>query len=280
MARIEALVPAVARWVAGRLGHDSPMVRALRPAYERVLVWLSRGRGIPWSINGVPCRIEPRLRDRLPREYEAGGARFLAAQVRPGDVCFDIGANVGAYVLQLAHWSQPDGRIIAFEPNPSAAALLERHVALNHLTQRVEIVRSAVGAAPGTATLHVAGADGRGRLDQPNPELAGRTEPVNVPITTIDSFCRARGLKPHWILIDIEGFEIAALRGARQTLTAAPRPGVVVELHPSAWPLSGTDRAAAADLFAELDVRPVPLSGQADPLTAHGLVHLAPLPGT
>ena len=276
MPKIGGLVPAAARFLASRLGHNSHAVRALRPAYERLLAWLSGARGLPWSINGVPCRIDPKLRDRVPREYEVGAARFLATQVRSGDLGLDIGANVGAYVLQLAHWNRPHGRIIAFEPNPAAAELLERHLRFNDLAGRVEVVRSAVGAQPGSAVLHAAGADGRGRLDQPNPELAGHTQPVSVPVTTIDGFCSARGLKPDWILIDIEGFEIAALSGGRQTLTASPRPGVVVEMHPSVWQLSGTTRAAAEALFQDLGVTPVPLSGQADPLAAHGLVYLAP----
>lgn len=275
--RIGRLLPETARILAALVGHDARIVRALRPAYERLLARLAGGRGLSWSINGVPCRIDPGLRDRVPPEYEVGAARFLAAHVRPGDRCLDIGANVGAYVLQLAHWSRPDGRIIAFEPNPAAAELLERHLRFNHLTGRVEVVRSAVGAEAGSALLHAAGADGRGRLDAPNPELAGHTQPVSVPVTTIDDFCAARGVRPNWVLLDIEGLEIAALSGGRRTLTASPRPGVVVEMHPSAWPLSGTTRAAAEALCRDLGVTAVSLSGQADPYAAHGLVHLAPV---
>jgi FkbM family methyltransferase len=273
--RIPGLLPSAARAVTRALGHESPLVRAARPAYDWLLERLSGGRGLPWSVNGVPCHIAPRLRARLPREYEPGAARFLASRVRPGDVCLDVGANVGAYVLQLAHWSRPGGRIIAFEPSPAAAAILTHHVRLNGLAERVEIVRAAVGAEPGTATMHVAGADGRGRLGVEHPELAGRTETLQVPVTTIDQYCGAHGIMPAWILIDIEGFEIAALRGAGRTLAAEPPPGVVVELHPSAWPLSGTSRAEAETLLEELGLAPVPLTASGDPLATHGIVHLA-----
>jgi FkbM family methyltransferase len=275
MTRISGLVAAGARFLGDRLGHDSLAIRFLRPAYERVLARLSGERGLPWSINGVPCRIHYQLRDRIPREYEVGAARFLGAHVRPGELCLDVGANVGAYVIQLAHWSRPDGRVIAFEPNPAAAELLERHLRFNDLAHRVEVVRAAVGDVPGTAVLHAAGADGRGRLNQPNPELAGQTKPANVRVTTLDAFCTTHGVRPNWILIDIEGFEIAALSGGWQTLTARPRPGIVVEMHPSVWHLSGTTRAAAEALFGDLGVSPVPLSGQTDPYAEHGLVHLA-----
>jgi FkbM family methyltransferase len=272
-----SLLDGAARAVADLVGRETRLIQALRPAYEQLLEWTTQGRGLRWRINGVPCRIDPRLRDRVAREYEAEVAEFLASHVRPGDLSLNVGANVGAYVLQLAHWSRPDGRIIAFEPNPAAAELLDRHLRFNDLAGRVEVVRFAVGAERGTAVLYAAGADGRARLDEPNPELAGHAKPVSVPVTTIDSFCRERGLRPDWIIIDIEGFEITALRGGRQTLAASPRPGVVVEMHPSAWQLSGTTRAAAETLLQELRLIPVPLTGQADPLAQHGIVHLAPV---
>jgi FkbM family methyltransferase len=275
MPSIPGFLPKVARAVSGALGHESPLVRAGRPAYDWLLERLGGGRGLPWSVNDVPCRIAPRLRARLPREYEPGVARFLASRVRPGDVCLDVGANVGAYVLQLAHWSRPDGKVIAFEPSPAAAKLLAHHVRINGLADRVAIVRAAVGAEPGTAVMHVAGADGRGRLGVANPELAGRTDATSVPLTTIDEYCTTHSLRPQWILIDIEGFEIAALRGARHTLAAEPPPAVVVELHPSAWALSGTSRGAAEVLFRELGLTPVPLTASGDPLATHGIVHLA-----
>ena len=274
MPAIPRFLPNAARAVARALGHESRLVRAARPLYEWLLQRLSGGRGIPWRINGVPCRIDPRLRARLARDYEVEAARFLAARVRAGDVCLDVGANVGAYVLQLAHWSRPNGRVIAFEPNPAAAQLLEWHARVNRLTDRVAVIRAAVGAESGTAMMRVAGIDGRGRLGVENPELAGHTAPVQVPVTTIDAFCGARGLKPRWLLIDIEGYEIAALQGARRTLAADPRPEVVVEFHPSAWPLSGTSRAAAEALLRELGATPVLLTAQGDPFTTHGIVHL------
>lgn len=268
----------VARRVADALGRDSLMVRGLQPAYEKVLYRLSGARGIPWTLNGIPCRIDSRQRQRIPRLYEPGVADFLAARVGPDAVCLDIGANVGAYVIQLAHWSQPAGRIYAFEPNPLAADLLARHVELNALAGRVEIVRQAVGADPGEGTLYVTGSDGRTRLDEPHPLLAGDAAPRRVSITTVDRFCDERGVRPAWMLLDIEGYEIAALAGARRTIQAHRRTlGVVVELHPSIWPATGTTRAHAERLFAELRVRPVPLAGQSDPLAEYGAVYLEAL---
>ena len=74
--------------------------------------------------------------------------------------------------------------------------------------------------------------------------------------------------------MDIEGLEIAALSGARRTLASEPRPQVVVEFHPSVWPLSGTSRLAAEGLLRDLRMAAVGLTGQADPLATHGVAYL------
>jgi hypothetical protein len=136
-----------AKLVSGWLGRDSAVIRSLRPAYESVLGW--GGRGIPWVINGVEYRIDPHHRHRLGSDYDPAVAKFMSAHVRDGSTCFDIGANVGAYVLQLAHWTRPSGRIVAFEPNPLARRVLEHHLQLNGLTGRVTIMPAAVGSESG-----------------------------------------------------------------------------------------------------------------------------------
>ena len=270
-----AVVQAVARRAAEALGRESGVVRWARPHYETVLEWLSRGLGVPWAINGVTFRVDPHHRHRLGARYDAPVADFLRQHVRPGDVCLDIGANVGVYVLQFAHWSRPTGRVVAFEPNPVALAVLERHVRFNGLQERVQIVAAAVGASPGEAVLYAAGADGMSRLERPNPALADRADPVTVPVVTVDAYCAAEGVAPDWLLIDVEGFELAVLGGARKVIGNRRKPpNVVVEMHPGAWAWSNATRAQAESLIAELGLRAIPLTGQADPFHDHGLVRL------
>src|SRR3989440_7307832 len=157
-----------ARRAAGLIGRESRLIRRLRPAYESFLDWYSDGRGMPWPINGVTYRVDPHQRHRLGQNYDAAVAAFLSQQVKPGSLCFDVGANVGVYVLQFAHWSGPTGQVVAFEPNPIARAVLEKHVRMNGLAGRVQVVPLAIGEASGEAILYAAEADGRSRLGEPN----------------------------------------------------------------------------------------------------------------
>jgi hypothetical protein len=74
---------------------------------------------------------------------------------------------------------------------------------------------------------------------------------VSVPTTTLDAFCRERGLSPGLIKIDVEGAELAVLRGARQTLAAAET-RAFVEFHPSVWGARGvTAELIRAELQAQ-----------------------------
>ena len=98
---------------------------------------------------------------------------------------------------------------------------------------------------------------------------------MTVPVTTVDEVCGARGLTPDWIIMDIEGYEAAALEGARETiLKGRGRLGLIVEMHPTLWAMAGTSREKIETLFAELELRPVGLTGQADPVADYGIVHL------
>lgn len=262
--------------VAGLVGRESWLIRRMRPAYESLLEWTGGGRGAAWTINGVVYRVDPHYRHRLGKDYDAPVASFLRERVRPGDICVDVGANVGVYVLQFAHWSKPSGRVVAFEPNPGAREVLERHVRFNCMGDRVTIVAAAVSARAGNATLYAAGADGTSRLGEPHEAMAGRAREINVPVVTLDGYCEGAGLAPDWLFIDIEGFEVAALEGARGLIKARGREmGVVVEMHPNAWRAAGTDRARLERLLGELELDAVPLTGQRDALGEHGLVHLS-----
>jgi FkbM family methyltransferase len=271
-----SLLQNTARRTAGLLGRESRLVRRLRPAYENLLDWYGGGKGIPWTINGVTYRVDPHHRQRLGQNYDAPVADFLRARVRPGALCLDVGANVGVYVLQFAHWSRPDGRVVAFEPNPGARAVLQSHVRMNGLQERVEIVPAAVSETSGEEILYAAAAEGMSRLGEANKALTGNVNEITVPVVTLDEYCRLNRLEPDWLFLDIEGFEIAALAGARELIKR--RRGslnVVVEMHPNVWDSAKTTRAGAESLFAELGLRAVPLTGQSDPLGEHGIVHLA-----
>lgn len=253
------------------------VVRALREAYLRLV---GGSRGIAWELNGERYRIDPAFRGQIGHEYDPHLAEFFASRIRPGDVCFNVGANIGVYALQLARWAGPEGRVVAFEPNPAAMAVLRRHIEMNRLEDRVDLAPAAVSDEAGETVLFTVASDARGRLGAPNPELTGRADSVPVAVTTLDHYVASHGVTPDWLLIDIEGFEIRALAGARKLLEGDRKIRLVVEMHPNVWDTAGTSRADAERILAELHLEVIPLSGQADPLGDYGHVFLTRKAGT
>ena len=265
------MIQALAEKVSSRLGHHSRLITAARPVYEGALRALTFGHGIAWSINGIPCRIDPRCRSAMGQAYDPEAVEFLRRTIRPGLVCYDVGANLGVYAIQFSSMVGPSGKVVAFEPNPYTLRMLRHHVAINRLSN-VHIVAAAAGDAPGSADFYAETWDGMGRMGAPNQSLR-ETERFTVPVTTIDQQVAQTGLVPDFMLIDVEGFEIAVLDGARNTLLQH-RPTVVVEMHPSVWVSARTDRNRAESLLRDLGLQATPFVPGMDPLEDHCLAVL------
>ena len=250
------------------LMHAAPS--AWRRAREPLVRALLARRGAARTVNGISLRVDPVGRHVFTPIYDEGAAACLRTHLREGMEAWNVGANIGVYALQLAHLVGAAGRVVAFEPNPAAREVLVRNIARNSLQSRVEVVPSAVGSAPGTVDFYTSGADGMGRAGRPNPQLSA-TDRIEVPVTTLDAFASARGRLPDLVVMDIEGWEIAALEGARSHLG---RTRFIVELHPDAWQWSGHTRADLEGLLDSGGLEARPLSGQRDPLGEHGQVVL------
>ena len=250
---LERLAAAASVWLP-----DSAR-QGLRTLYNRALA-RTAGDFVCTLPEGERIRVLPQYRHITwnPEEYAA----FRAA-VRPGDVVLDVGANLGAYTLLFGMWTGTRGHVYAFEPAPLPYAGLQAHVALNALSGHVTAVPLAVTSADGSADFLADGADGANRLVRDQDSAAAGV--VKVAATTLDSFCRERGVTPHVIKIDAEGAELDVLRGARDTIRASGKTlELYVEMHPHLWSSFGTTRAA---LEAELDrqrLRAERLDGEAD----------------
>lgn len=148
-------------------------------------------------------------------------------------VVVDGGANIGAHSIPFAQFVGPAGRVLAFEPQRLVFYLLAGNVALNSLTQ-VECYN--LGLSDTAGELGV-GAPVEERNFGCVPLLQGKLGPYAEIITTrtLDSFHLDQC---DLIKLDIEGMELEALQGARQTIEAF-HPFLYLENHqgPKCQPL-------------------------------------------
>ena len=197
-------------------------------------VWLMhialRRRAVArFRTGGLSMELAPRLtgfgstsiyikRDRYEPELLAVGRL-----IEPGCVVLDIGASFGIFSLFMAHFAGRGGKVHAFEPGAYSFAELQANVARNNAAN---IVLHRMAASDRPAMLKLAPVGGAPVTfsigDAPDAETvpAGRVDEAVPP----EDATRVRFVK-----IDVEGYEIAALEGARAILERN-RPTVMFEV--------------------------------------------------
>jgi FkbM family methyltransferase len=243
--------------------------------FEKLLDLATKPRGLRRRLDGEEFRVIPRHRYLWDEAREPELRAFIRARVKQGETVLDVGSHVGLYALYFARWTKT-GEVHAFEPNPITRGALTEHVRMNGLAGRVMVRDMAVSDAIGEQDFFALPFEGMSRLGSENPQIAGKTTRLRVPTTSLDDYCERTGVAPNWLRMDIEGFEIAALRGATKLIAA--RKGalsIVVEMHPNAWRDSGETVESCAALLSDLGLEAIPLSGQKDALREYGIVHLA-----
>jgi FkbM family methyltransferase len=203
-----------------------------RPARRRALPIL-RGAG-----RGLRVRVGDSALTRTVYTSEPQVEAALLALLHPGDVFYDIGANIGWYSLLAARAVGRSGKVIAFEPNLPNAVLLQKNVATNRLAN-VTVIPAAVTDQNGWATFLDHGSL-MGRLSKRDSEAqatrrAGRIQSHMgssvVPVLALDSWIAEGTREPPRVLkIDVEGAEVGVLRGMTETLQSV-RPTLIIELH-------------------------------------------------
>lgn len=169
---------------------------------------------------------------------------WIETYIRPGDVLYDIGANVGAYSFVAYIVTGGDCTVYAFDPSFSTfAALCQNvllngchgkivplHLALAHETKLLTFNYSCV--TPGAA-LHSLGepiGEG-GRAFQP-----AFTQPI-LSYRLDDLVCQFALRAPNHIKLDVDGAELSVLRGADGTLAYPGLRSVLVEVDEERYPL-------------------------------------------
>jgi len=201
-----------------------------------------------YTMNDDPLSFRAAL---LVGSYERETTELVGQLVKPGMVVLDIGAHVGYYTKLFSQLVSNTGRVVAFEPHPLTFGTLCRNVqALGNVTPLQVAVSDQGGTAslydcllgPGSASLryderrrawyrsHLSNHESLPRMQKGFPVASYR-----VKTTTVDSCLAEIGIRRvDFIKMDIEGAEMSAIRGMKQTLRLSPHLCLLMEFNPRA----------------------------------------------
>lgn len=187
-----------------------------------------------WAVRGV---TKP-SRWRIMRDQKLM-SEAIRRSVSTDSNCIDIGCNKG-HVLAYMLTAAPQGKHIAFEPIPELATFIQ------HRFPGVTVHNTALSDYTGESAFYRVvknhGRSGLLRQAYPDDDIA---EEITVPVTQLDALINA---PVSLIKIDVEGAELAVLRGARQTISKN-RPTILFE-HISS--MSAEFGSTAEKLYDEL----------------------------
>jgi len=183
------------------------------------------------TLSPVPWTERLRFRYRGFKAQWRSQRAEIAALVRgvaPDGVLVDVGANKGSYLPALAA-AVPQGAVFAFEPQALLAAYLSRLTAACGL-HNVQVVHAGCSDAAGVLPLAIPGQADSSPGASFAPAVAQREACrfVDVAVVRLDEFFAAETRPIAGLKIDVEGHELAVLRGAAD-LIARHRPVIVCE---------------------------------------------------
>ena len=161
--------------------------------------------------------------------YEPLTTMVLQELLQPDTTFVDVGANIGFFSL-VTLLTNPRIKVIAFEPNPKNFRILNENIAANGF-KNIQCELLAISDEIGTATLYLNTSDmSASLLPDFQVEFNPATNAIQTPTTTLDRYFENHDRSSRLVLkIDVEGHEVALLRGARQMLHDH-EPDVILEV--------------------------------------------------
>jgi FkbM family methyltransferase len=169
--------------------------------------------------------------------------RFLRKILSPGAVVVDAGANIGIYSQFLSRCVGPTGVVHSFEPSPENFRHLQGATCK---LMNVRLSQAAVGAHSGRSNLYLSD---KLNVDHRTYAIEGDSRAsVPIDIVALDDYFKP-GQRVDLIKMDIQGYELHALRGANRVLAESPSAKLLLELWPYGLKQAGANWLELLDIL-------------------------------
>lgn len=151
---------------------------------------------------------------------------FIKKFIKQGEICIDIGANIGYYALLEAKLVGTKGKVYAIEPVQSNFELLEKNIKINDY-DNIETYRLAIGPKNKIGFINLSDSSNLHSFLKEG-ESNSRTEKIK--IITLDDFLKDKPY-PQFVRMDVEGYENEIIKGMKKILEAKKPFKMFIELH-------------------------------------------------
>jgi FkbM family methyltransferase len=197
-----------------------------RMDYDRYDIYLNVDTETEYDVRLHSCKKEP------------GTIQWIEKFMKEGDVMYDVGSNVGAYALVASRFAHGKAKIYAFEPSFSTFANLSRNVFLNGCSGSVIPLNIALSDKTcfgdfnyldltSGSSCHALGENVLFTGEEFEPIFR---QPV-IAYTIDDLIVTFRIECPNLLKIDVDGIELAILRGAEKTLRRRELKSILIEIN-------------------------------------------------
>jgi FkbM family methyltransferase len=216
-----------------------PLQRLAFSRFRRfALWWLFRAYGRETTLapagpggNRFHMWLQPMAySDFIVGAYEPSCVRVLRERLSEGSVSVDVGANLGYFTILMSQIVGKSGQTIAFEPMPDTVEMLRENIGVNRLGN-VIVVDAAASDESGSIRLLSGASESVAKTASIiGYRLEGPAKTTVVRSIRLDDYFVGIDRLPNLIKIDVEGAELLALKGARETIKRS-RPTLIVEIH-------------------------------------------------
>ena len=217
-------------------GHGLGRVKPLRWAYD-TLFKLFKPKSVMVQGHRMWLDDKDTLELAVHEVYEPVETTLLKKFLQPGQTFVDVGANIGYYTLLAARIVGPKGKVYAFEPDPTNFALLTKNISANGYAN-VIAVNQALSSKTGAAKLYLNPAN---RGDHRIYDSHDGRPSVEIQMTSLDGYFKKLDKKVHFIKMDVQGAETAALAGMKGLIRKNKGLKLVTEFSPGSLKAFGAN---------------------------------------
>ncbi len=180
--------------------------------------------------------------------YELNETNFIKNLIKRGNTVLDIGANIGYYTLLFAKLVGETGKVYSFEPDPRNYLLLEKNIQVNNY-KNIITEKKAISNKSEKSVLYVTENSAGSSMRNTNTEGVNKIE---IDVIKLDDYFKMESIIPDFIKIDIEGYELNALKGMEAILQSSNKTKIMIEYNPLTKKHLSYDPMNSLNFLAEL----------------------------